>query len=109
MKNWTKQESNAKRNLMSKKPTAQAVIDLPHDCLKPHTRQRELFPRRPDWQLQELADDMAKNGQLEDIEVLPDRTVVSGHGRVEAATGLGWKTVRCWVRYDLAEAGPEAI
>jgi hypothetical protein len=94
---------------MSLERTDRKIVHVAVARLRPHPRQSELFPDRPDWQLQELADDMAKNGQLEDVEVLPDNRIVSGHRRVEAARRLNWRTVRCWVRHDLATAGDEAI
>ena len=85
------------------------IVEWPIDRLTPHPLQHQLKGKRPEWQLRELADDMAKNGQVEDVEVLPDATIISGHGRVEAGKLLGWKTVRCWVRHDLAAAGPQAV
>src|SRR5947209_8479888 len=94
---------------MAMKQTQKEIIDLPVAKLKPHPLQKEIYGARAEWQIRELADSMAKNGQEEALEVLPDRTIISGNGRVEAAKLLDWKTVRCWVRRDLEEAGPEAV
>jgi ParB family chromosome partitioning protein len=84
-------------------------VDLPLSKLKPHPRNRELYARRSRQQIEELAEDMKKNGQTEEVEVTPDGIIISGHGRCEAAKLLGWKTIRCWVRHDLAEAGFHAV
>src|SRR5262249_36640132 len=76
--------------------------------LKEHPLQKTLYRKRPDWEIEELAESMRK-GQDEPIEILSDGTIVGGHGRAEAARRLGWVTVRARVRHDLEEAGPEAI
>src|SRR5436309_15808008 len=94
---------------MSKTEKNNHLVEIPLGQLKPHPRNKELYQPRTRSQLEELAQDMAKNGLTEPIEVLPDGTIISGHGRVDAAKLLGWKTVRCWVRRDLEEAGPEAV
>lgn len=82
-----------------KRPTRD-FVDLPLADLKIHPLQKEIYTERADWQLDELAADMEKNGQDEPVEVLPDRTIVAGHGRVDAAKLLGWTTIRCWIRRD---------
>ncbi len=67
-----------------------------------------MYRGRAAWEVEELAQSMA-NGQDEPVEVTPGYEIISGHGRVEAAKRLGWKTIQCWVRHDLAAAGPEAV
>src|SRR4051794_21722980 len=94
---------------MARKQPDKEIVDIPVAQLKPHPLQKEIYGERADWQIQELADSMADHGQDEPVEVLPDNTIVSGYGRVDAAKRLGWKTIRCWVRRDLEETGPEAV
>lgn len=77
--------------------------------LKPHPKQAELFSETTDAELQELAEDIKENGLAHAVEILPDGTIVAGHQRVRAAKFLGWKTIKCWVRTDLAEAGDAAV
>jgi ParB-like chromosome segregation protein Spo0J len=87
-------------------------IDLPLELLRPHPRNAEVYRQRSQAEIMDLAADMTRNGQLEAVEVVPDGSgylTVSGHGRWQAAQFLGWPTLRCWVRDDLAEAGPEAV
>jgi ParB-like chromosome segregation protein Spo0J len=76
--------------------------------LKPHPA-NAVFGDLPDGELKELADDLARRGQQHAIDILPDGTVVAGHQRWLAAKLLGWETMRCRVRYDLARAGDEAV
>lgn len=52
---------------------------------------------------------MKENGQAHPIEILPDNTIVAGHGRVAAARLNGWPTVKAIVRKDLADAGDLAV
>ncbi|MBA4190657.1 MAG: hypothetical protein C0467_21945 [Planctomycetaceae bacterium] len=79
------------------------------DRLKPHEFQNTVYAPRPQWQIEELAKDMAANGQNEPVEITSDGTIISGHGRVAAAKLLGWKTIRCRVRADLEAEGPDAV
>ncbi len=76
--------------------------------LKPHPS-NTIFGDLPDAELKELADDLAQRGQQHPIDILPDGTIVGGHQRWLAAQILGWTTIRCRVRYDLARAGEDAI
>jgi ParB family transcriptional regulator, chromosome partitioning protein len=85
---------------MAKKEGTQ-FVDIPLHKLKPHPRNPELYAKRSRWQIEELAQDMDQNGQTEAVEVTSDLTIISGHGRLEAAKLLGWKKIRCWIRDDL--------
>ncbi len=73
-----------------------AQIDVPQDA-RPHD---------PD-KLALLADDMQKQGQLQEIVVTPTTSdrfeVVAGVGRVQAARKLGWTQIRASVREGLSE------
>ena len=57
--------------------------------------------------LASLAEDMRRNGQLQEIIVTPKDEehfeVVSGTGRTLAARKLGWKTIRARVMTGLSE------
>ncbi len=75
--------------------------------LRPHPKQA-IFPDLPPDELRRLAESM-KRGLDEPVEILPDGTIVSGHQRVKAAKLLGWKEIRCRVRYDLAKQGDDAV
>lgn len=79
------------------------------DHLKEHPFQSSIYAPRKQWQIEELAKDLAANGLNEPIEITSDGTIISGHGRVAAAKLLGWKTIRCRVRTDLEVKGPDAI
>jgi len=73
------------------------LIDLP-------ARGRQHDPER----VAELARDMAKNGQLQDIIVAPKEggrfEVVAGRGRYLAAQQLKWEKLQCLVKENLTEA-----
>src|SRR3954447_8545049 len=53
--------------------------------LKPHPRQAANFRAPLKHEVEELADDLRRNGQLCPVECLPDGTLVAGHKRAEAA------------------------
>jgi hypothetical protein len=65
----------------------------PSDYDLPHHPAAALFPMMPDDQLRDLADDIKKNGQLEDIVVL-DGQVLDGRNRL-AACDLAGLAPRC--------------
>jgi ParB family chromosome partitioning protein len=83
------------------------IRELPLSKLKPHPANEKLYRKRSRQELDDLAADMEKHGQLEAIELTATFDIISGHGRVEAAKKLGWKTIRCWVRHDMDT--PQAI
>jgi hypothetical protein len=70
--------------------------------LKPHPKQAQLFGHTPRHQIEELAADIRRNGQLQPGEVLPDNTLLAGHNRAEALRLLGRTEMAVWVRDDLA-------
>jgi ParB family chromosome partitioning protein len=94
---------------MSLERTDRKIVDVPVARLRPHPRQAEIYAERPDWQIEELAQSMARDGQEEPVEILRNNTIIVGHGRVAAAKRLGWAKIRCIVRSDLEAAGPEAV
>jgi ParB/RepB/Spo0J family partition protein len=74
---------------------ALAQIDIPENA-RPHTQE----------DLQSLAQDMAKEGQLQEIVVTAkgDRyEVVAGVGRTLAGQLLSWEKIRCLVKDNLAD------
>lgn len=77
--------------------------------LKVHPRQTDLVGDVSDAELAALAEDMRQHGLSHPIEILPDGTIVAGHQRVRAAKLLGWKKIKVIIRFDLAEAGEEAV
>lgn len=88
--------------------TKKNLLAVPITKLKPHPQQC-VFPNHTPAQIEDLADDMSRNGQVSPVEVTPDYVIICGHGRVEAARQLGWETITCWIRDDLAAAGEEAV
>jgi ParB-like chromosome segregation protein Spo0J len=72
--------------------------------LRPHPRQAEIFTPPSEKALQELADDMAKHGLVNPVEITPDNVIIAGHSRVAAARRLGWSEIDCWLRDDLSPA-----
>jgi ParB/RepB/Spo0J family partition protein len=76
-------------------------------ALRPHAKQADLFGQPPQHELEELMADLARSGQLQPVEILPDGTILCGHRRIAAARLLGWTEVNAWVRDDLA-ADPAA-
>jgi ParB family chromosome partitioning protein len=85
------------------------IEEWPVAGLKPYSRQAGFFPPPPEHEVKELAADLEANGLLQPVEVLPDKTIVCGHKRVQAAKMLGWTHVTVWVREDLAARGPAAV
>lgn len=75
--------------------------------LKPHPA-NTIYRAASDDNLEELADDMKKNGQEHPIDILPDGTILAGEQRWTAAKRNQWTHIRCRVRYDLADSGEDA-
>ncbi len=90
-------------------PVANETIDILLDDLTAHRDQAVVFPFATEAEIASLAADMHERGQQQPIEVTPDRVIMSGHQRVEAARRLGWATIRAVVRHDLAQRGQAAI
>lgn len=59
--------------------------------------------------IDELAADISKNGLRTPLDILPDGTILGGHGRLRAIKQLGWKEVDVFVRHDLERLGRQAI
>ena len=94
-------------NIARKRPKKE-IVHRPLDSLKLHPA-HALFPELPEHEFQALAADIDANGLLDPVEILPDGTLLAGRERRRAVRLLGGKTIACWLRKDLAEAGPDAI
>jgi ParB-like chromosome segregation protein Spo0J len=77
--------------------------------LHEHLRQAAMFGDLPEEEIRALAEDMARNGQRQPVEIRPDGTIIAGHQRVLAAKLLGWTEIDVIVRYDLEEQGDAAV
>lgn len=71
--------------------------------LHEHPLQSMYFPDESAESDAEFDADLAANGQQEEIDILPDGTILGGHRRVRAAKRLGWKTVRVVVHHEFAD------
>lgn len=73
--------------------------------LKPYERNAR---KHPSWQLDQIAASIKKFGFTVPILIAPDKTIIAGHGRVEAAKMLGLEYVRAiivnssWSHDDIA-------
>jgi hypothetical protein len=88
---------------MTETRSKKRLVDVPIKKLKPHPLQATLYRPRSEAEILELAADMNVNGLLEDVEITSDFEIISGNTRTQAAAHLGWKTIRCWIRADLAD------
>jgi ParB family chromosome partitioning protein len=70
--------------------------------LRPYHRQAALFPNTGVNEIERLAADMRERGLQIPIEILPDRTILCGHSRVQAAALLQWTEIDAVIRHDLA-------
>jgi ParB-like chromosome segregation protein Spo0J len=85
------------------------VEKRPLGALRPHPKQPEAFFLHEDAIIEDLAQSLSHNGLQYPVEILPDGTIICGHGRVLAAERLGWTEIDCWIRHDLEEQGEAAV
>ena len=52
-----------------------------------------MFGDSPDGEIDDHAKDMKLHGLQQPIEILPNRTIITGHQRVRAAKKLGWAVI----------------
>src|SRR4051794_1893067 len=88
-------------------PATKTIVRWGLDKLRPHPRQGQLFLDPSEGEVQELAEDMRRNGQLSPGEAPPDGTLVCGHKRLAAARKLGWAEITVRVR-DALDGAPVA-
>jgi hypothetical protein len=112
--------SGRKPAIKKAKAEGVAVEKLPHaakienrrlDELMPNPLQAAYYPELNDYELAQLAEDIAHNGLKEKIEILPDNVILSGHQRHRALLRLGRaeQEQQVVVRYDLAAQGERAV
>ena len=89
-------EGEAARASHTAKPVALAVQQWSLDRLHPHPRN---YRRHPDHQLGVLRESLRVHGQQKPVVIMPDGTILAGHGLVEAARAEGWEQIGCHV-YD---------
>jgi ParB-like chromosome segregation protein Spo0J len=89
--------------------TNKTIVKVEVDTLQANPWQAELFGEPDPSEVEDLAQDMAKNGQLVSIEILPGEVLIVGHKRTAAAKLLGWTHLAAWVRADLAAQGDAAV
>jgi ParB-like chromosome segregation protein Spo0J len=89
--------------------TKKTIIKYEVAKLQPNPRQAALFGEPPAHQIEDLAREMQRDGQLVPVEILPGGVLITGHKRTAAAKLLGWPHLTAWVRADLAEQGEAAV
>lgn len=73
------------------------VVEIELAELKPHPLNAILYAPAGGEDFEELKNSLRQHGQLANIVILPDRTIISGHRRWEAAKIVGLTTLRCEV------------
>jgi ParB-like chromosome segregation protein Spo0J len=87
-------------------PLVQKIIEKRNIAdLKPHPQQNTFFPLKD---IEKFAETLER-GLENPVEITPDNIIICGHRRTAAAKFLGWETIDCWIRHDLAEQGEVAI
>lgn len=66
------------------------IVEWPIDRLRPYARNARTHSKA---QLRQIASSIERFGFTNPVLVSDDGEIVAGHGRVEAARSLGWKTV----------------
>lgn len=69
--------------------------------LKPYKFNEELFGLLPKNKYAALKEDIKKNGVKVELHILPDKTVICGHQRLQIAKELGIEHLRCKTVYGL--------
>lgn len=59
--------------------------------------------------IDELASSIASIGLLQPITITPDGILVCGRRRLEAVRGLGWRTVKVWIRSGISNRLSELL
>ena len=90
-------------------PNSRQLESWPIADLKPHPQQAQMFNDLTDQEIENLAKDMERNGQMQPVEITSDGTIICGHQRVLAAKLLGWTQIDVVIRGDLEEAGEDAV
>ena len=77
------------------------VVERPIKSLRPYARNARTHSRK---QVQQIATSIARFGFTNPVLIADDGQIIAGHGRVEAAKQLGWKTVPTLALSHLCEA-----
>lgn len=85
-----------------KKRQPELVEDYPLSKLREHPKQYVYFQRPTDAEVEKLADDMERNGQIEPAEITPDGILIAGYKRKAAKEFSKKETIRVLIRHDLA-------
>ena len=78
-----------------------SIVERPIADLRPYARNARTHSRK---QLQQIAASITRFGFTNPVLVSDDGQIIAGHGRVEAAKQLGWKTVPTLALSHLSEA-----
>jgi ParB-like chromosome segregation protein Spo0J len=89
--------------------TKKTIIKYEVAGLQANPRQAALFGPPRDGEIEALAGEMGRDGQLVPVEILPGGVLITGHKRTAAARRLGWRHVDAWIREDLAAQGEAAV
>ncbi|WP_308515740.1 DNA methyltransferase [Sphingomonas flavescens] len=81
------------------------IIDRPLDGLRPYARNARTHSKA---QLRQIAASIERFGFTNPVLVSDDGEIIAGHGRVEAAKSLGWKSVPTIALSHLSEADRRA-
>ena len=77
------------------------ILDRPLDALRPYARNARTHSKA---QLRQIATSIERFGFTNPVLVSDDGEIIAGHGRVEAARSLGWKSVPTIALSHLSEA-----
>lgn len=80
---------------------ASGKTDVEIRLIKPYPRNAKVHSKE---QVKKIADSIQEFGFLSPVLIDRDYNLIAGHGRVEAAKTLGWKTVPCLFVDGLTEA-----
>src|SRR5437763_1782637 len=70
--------------------TPMAIETMPIDQLQPYARNARTHSRK---QIGQIARSIERFGFTNPVLISDDNEIIAGHGRVEAARRLGWRTV----------------
>jgi DNA modification methylase len=80
---------------------AATIVERPLTALRPYSGNARTHSRK---QIQQIAESIGRFGFTNPVLVSDDGQIIAGHGRVEAAKQLGWKTVPTLALSHLSEA-----
>ncbi len=96
---------STKRKTKTKTPLHRQSESLLISELKPHPKN---YRSHPDDQLEHLAESIGKHGFYRSVVVAKDKTILAGHGIVEAAKKMGLETIPV-IKLDILPNDPRAL